>query len=195
MSEENICLQIIEAAEQRFQRYGYKKSSMAEIAKDCDMSAANLYRYFDNKMAICVELAERCLAEKEIFLRNAIQQQDMSASDKLRCFIDKLLEYTYSHLDENPKIVELIEAMSEQRPDIVLKHHNSKQHILEDILREGQQSEEFVVDDITLSAEAISTALMLFGYPAAMELFEFTQLKHKAEQLTHLLLTSLTAQK
>ena len=49
---EEIQQRILHAAEERFQQYGYNKTTMAEIARDCDMSAANLYRYFENKLAI-----------------------------------------------------------------------------------------------------------------------------------------------
>jgi AcrR family transcriptional regulator len=38
---------IVAAARARFQRYGYAKTSMQEIAADCGMSAANLYHYYD----------------------------------------------------------------------------------------------------------------------------------------------------
>ena len=44
--------QIIEAANARFKHYGYGKTTMAEIAADSGMSAANLYRYFKNKQEI-----------------------------------------------------------------------------------------------------------------------------------------------
>ena len=43
---------ILDKAFLRFGRFGFGKTTMAEIAKDCDMSAGNLYRYFDNKKEI-----------------------------------------------------------------------------------------------------------------------------------------------
>ena len=45
-------LRIITAARSRFKRFGYAKTSMQEIAADCRMSAANLYRYYEGKLAI-----------------------------------------------------------------------------------------------------------------------------------------------
>ena len=50
---------ILAAAYARFQRFGFGKTTMAEIAGDCGMSAANLYRYFENKEDIGVHTA-RC---------------------------------------------------------------------------------------------------------------------------------------
>jgi AcrR family transcriptional regulator len=43
-------LQILDAAHRRFSAYGFGKTTMAEIADDVGMSAANLYRYFENKL-------------------------------------------------------------------------------------------------------------------------------------------------
>ena len=48
---------ITAAARSRFQRFGYAKTSMQEIAADCGMSAANLYRYYDGKLAIGLAVA------------------------------------------------------------------------------------------------------------------------------------------
>ncbi|NOQ82264.1 MAG: TetR family transcriptional regulator, partial [Methylophaga sp.] len=43
MTEIDTRSQILSATEIRFSQYGYNKTTMAEIAKDCGMSAANLY--------------------------------------------------------------------------------------------------------------------------------------------------------
>jgi hypothetical protein len=52
---------ILDAAKRRFMHYGYSKTTMAELAVDCDMSPGNLYRYFAGKLdiaeAICREAA------------------------------------------------------------------------------------------------------------------------------------------
>ncbi|HBJ91246.1 MAG TPA: TetR/AcrR family transcriptional regulator, partial [Hyphomonadaceae bacterium] len=44
--------QILRAAMTRILHYGYAKTTMAEIAKDCDMSAGNIYRFFKSKLDI-----------------------------------------------------------------------------------------------------------------------------------------------
>ena len=63
---------ILEAAEARFKLYGYNKTTMSEIAKDCDMSAANLYRFFQNKLDIGANLACRCLDDEICLLKSII---------------------------------------------------------------------------------------------------------------------------
>ncbi len=48
---------IVASARNRFRQFGYAKTSMHEIAEDCGMSAANIYRYYDGKLALGVAVA------------------------------------------------------------------------------------------------------------------------------------------
>ena len=48
----SVRAEILAVARSHFVRFGYAKTSMQEIADDCHMSVANLYRYFDGKLAI-----------------------------------------------------------------------------------------------------------------------------------------------
>ena len=50
--------QILDAAFQRIMHYGYAKTTMAEIARDCCMSAGNIYRFFASKIDIAEAMAE-----------------------------------------------------------------------------------------------------------------------------------------
>lgn len=47
---------ILHAARERSTMYSFNKTTMAEIAKDCDMSAANLYRFYENKLDINLDI-------------------------------------------------------------------------------------------------------------------------------------------
>jgi len=52
---------ILEAAERAFVRYGFQAATMAQVADEAGMSAGNLYRYFPSKEAIVEGL---CLADQ-----------------------------------------------------------------------------------------------------------------------------------
>jgi AcrR family transcriptional regulator len=57
---------ILEAAEQRFATFGYRRTGIAEIARDAGVAAGTLYRYFENKeeifRAVMRELLQSWLA-------------------------------------------------------------------------------------------------------------------------------------
>ena len=193
MTELDIHTQILEAAEARFQQYGYNKTTMAEISRDCDMSAANLYRYFENKLDIAAAISQQCLDEKELLLASVVHDASLSASEKLEGFVLEVLHYTYNHFDVSPKLSELVEAMSAHRPDMVAKHIGSKLKLLSELVEQGQQSGEFQLESVSETADGILTAIMLFYYPLTLKMFPLEVLELKAANLCRLLLAGLTA--
>ncbi|WP_455203241.1 TetR/AcrR family transcriptional regulator [Kaarinaea lacus] len=188
---EEIRQQILTAAEQRFRFYGYNKTTMAEIAKDCNMSAANLYRYFDNKLAIAVALARGCLAESENQLLSIVNQPEISASERIRNFVFETLRYTYTQWSETPRINEMVEAVCQERMDIVKQHMDSRRTSLVGLLEQGVRQGEFAVPDPQKTAGALLTAVTLFDVPMLMPLFSLDALEQKAEALAELIINGL----
>ena len=182
---------ILEAARQRFRVYGYNKTTMAEIAKDCDMSAANLYRFFDNKLDIAVTLACSCLADEESTLSQTIEEPLKSAAERLKDFILTTLYHTHKQTSEAPHISELVNAVCEARMDLVEQHMNKKIQILTSLIQAGNENGEFAVRDPQQAAEAILTATMIFDLPTITPLFSLEKLERKAAALTELLLNGL----
>jgi AcrR family transcriptional regulator len=188
---QDIREKILDAARQRFRAYGYNKTTMAEIAKDCDMSAANLYRFFDNKLDIAVTLVCSCLADEELTLRQTIEKEPKSASERLKHYILATLYHTYRQSSEAPHISELVNAVCEARMDLVEQHMNNKIQILTSLIQAGSDSGEFEVRDPQQTAEAILTATMIFDLPTITPLFSLEKLEQKAAGLTELLLNGL----
>src|SRR5918998_6329827 len=56
---------ILEVAERLFREIGYRKTTVADIAKALRMSSANVYRFFDSKKSINQAVAERTMGEIE----------------------------------------------------------------------------------------------------------------------------------
>jgi len=191
MTELDIHAQILEAAEERFNQYGYNKTTMAEIARDCDMSAANLYRYFENKLEIATVLAQKCLVDKEVLLASIVNDASLSANEKLEAFVISSLHYTYNHFDVSPKLGELVIALSDQRPEVVEKHRLSKLKLLAELLEQARQSGEFQFDEVDATADAIHTAIMLFYYPLTITMYPLEVLELKAKNLCRLMLAGL----
>ncbi len=192
MTELDIRTQIIEAASERFAQYGYNKTTMAEIARDCGMSAANLYRYFDNKLNIGAAIANQCLVEKEDELEIIVADTSMTSADKLHAFIQYVLHYTFNHFNESPRISELIDAITIQCPDVMIAHRQSSFNLLSQLLEQGRNSGEFHFENLDETSEAINTAITAFYLPTVMPMFSLAEFEHKAKVVFELLLRSIT---
>ena len=190
-SQEETRARILDAAEARFRTYGFGKTTMAEIATDVQMSAANLYRFFENKLDIGAALAQCCFAEREKVLVEVVKNEKLGAAQKLEQFVLAVLRHTHGQFSAEPKINELVETIITQRQDLVQNKIESDQKLVMEILRQGQQSGEFVIDDLTNTAEAVRNATVKFCMPLFMCMYPLDEFERMAKQVVKLLLKGL----
>ncbi len=188
---ESISETILAAALRRFEQFGYSKTTMAEIAADCDMSAANIYRYFQNKLEIGAQLARRCLAEECAALKQVIESPE-SASARLVGFLLANLRYTYQRWSEQPRINELVEAIARDRTDVVQDHIVFKQELITRLIEDGNRNGEFAAVDPVRSAEAILVAGTVFDLPLFMHMHPLGKFEAMARNVAELILRGLT---
>ncbi|MBN4079290.1 TetR/AcrR family transcriptional regulator [Beggiatoa alba] len=188
---EDIRARILEAASQRFAQFGYNKTTMAEIAQDCDMSAANLYRFFKNKLDIGANLATNCLDTKLVLIADIIKQQDRPAAERLHDVVLHTLRYTHGQWSNDPRMNEMVNAICEARMDIVDTYKLSKHDLLVNLLEDGVQRGEFSIHNLDDTAEAIASAITAFCLPLLMPMYSLDIFEKRAESVVQLLLNGL----
>jgi len=189
---DDLRLRILDAAEQRFRGYGYTKTTMAEVADDVDMSAANLYRYFNNKQDMAAACAQRCMSSRTDILRQLVRKKGLSASDKLRQFLMEDFRYTQNEAANQPKIVELISAVCHERTEIVHDKITEQCSLIGEILAQGNASGEFDIDDVAKTARVVYSSFTLFEVPIFLPLYSVEEFETMANGLVDLLLIGLT---
>lgn len=182
---------ILEAARQRFQQFGYNKTTMAEIAEDCKMSAANLYRYFENKQAIGAQLASHCLSESIEKFRQVLSNNNSTASERLTAFVWAVLQDTYDCWSKMPRINELVQMILTERQDVIQCFNDGKRELLVKLLEEANRTGEFDVAEPSVTAEAILTAIKMFSVPIFMGIYPIETFERNAIDVTHLMLRGL----
>jgi len=83
---------ILTAAINRFAHFGVGKTSMTEIAKDVNLSKANLYYYFHDKMDVVAAIIELLIHEGEQAL-NEQQTEDLTTEETLLKFLEIKILY------------------------------------------------------------------------------------------------------
>jgi AcrR family transcriptional regulator len=190
-TQDEVREQILDAADQRFRQYGYNKTTMAEIAGDCHMSAANLYRYFENKLDIGAGLACRCFAEEGELLGQVLEQPGQSASQRLEACVLAALRRQHTMCKDTPRLNEMVEAVATQRRDLVSQRQQAKQKLFISILAEGNAGGEFDVRDLETTAEAIRAAITLFDVPLFAHLYSLEEMERLARNVVGLILRGL----
>lgn len=183
---------ILHAAVERILHYGYSKTTMAEIAKDCNMSAGNIYRFFASKLDIAEAMARKFNEEAyETF--SVIAARKVSAGDRLREIFHYELARTYSAIDEDAKILEVAEVLSDERP-LYMNDKLAKERIyLVQILNDGVASGEFrKIANPDEVAEMWQAALMKFRFPQLFSKLTLPKLQRELDGVMDLLLAGLS---
>jgi len=190
-SSDKVRLRILEAAAQRFTQFGYNKTTMVEVAQDCGMSAANLYRYFENKLDIGANLASNCLRIKRERMQAVVHQREYCAAERLQTIVLQALDHTYEQWSGSPRMNEMINAICDARMEIVDEHEQGEHQLLVALLEDGNARGEFRISDIDATATAIASATSAFNMPLLMPLYSLETLHQRAKSVVGLILNGL----
>ena len=153
--------QILEEAEKLFGHYGFSKTTMADIAKECDMSPANLYRFYEGKDEIIAEITRNVFDELNEKIREVLHRSGLSASERLETFIVEEMRYVDMICSCHEKIDEAIKYLKSKKPDVFNQQSDAKRSMIAEILAEGNRSGEFEIDDIIGTSDLIMKATFL----------------------------------
>ena len=184
--------QILDAAMQRIKHYGYAKTTMAEIARDCGMSAGNIYRFFASKIDIAEAMARKL--NTEINAQNAaLARGPGSAPDKLIKFHETALRTTYAKLDSDAKILEVAEVLSDERPSFANEEMAQERVYLVQILEQGIAEGDFApMENPNFIAEMMQSATMKFRYPQLWSRLTLPKLERELAGVMAILLAGLS---
>ena len=184
---------IINAAKKRFAHYGYSKTTMADLAVDCDMSPGNLYRYFPGKLDIAEEIAREASIRTAEQLSYILTRPGRSAAERLHDFLFEDLRETFHALEQDPKIVEMAQIITAERPHFHNEGIAREREVLLRILEYGNMSGEFSVADPEFIAEMIQSATLKFSYPQLFTRLPLEKLERELEGVYQILVAGLRA--
>jgi len=189
---EHTQAQILEAATERFRHYGFRKTTMAEVAGDCGMSAGNLYRYFESKSDIGAAVSVAWFDALHQTARAAIAQPGLSARQKLEAYVLAVNRFTVESLRNTPHIQEMVDFLCEERRDLVEQHLDTCHEIVAAILEEGVKRGAFEIADIAASARAVLNAIVRFEYPPLLALSSETNFDEEVRAVVSLIVDGLS---
>ncbi len=188
---EEIKQAIIAAAMERLARYGYGKTTMAELAGDCKMSAGNLYRYFMSKLDIAEEIARQSFIRTAERLREVVRRPNIPAVERLRSFLMEQMLITFQELEKDQHWIEMAEIVARERPHVANEGLARVRSLIAEILAMGNATGEFDIDDVNFTAEMIQSATFKFRYPQLFSGLALDKLEREAAGVIDLLIDGL----
>lgn len=188
---DQVRAEILAAAQERFRTFGFGKTTMAEIASDVDMSAANLYRYFHNKQDIAAACAGQCMADLNSLLQNVIELPDLTATQRLHMFVQTAMRYYYEMSHETPRLNELVETVAQNHSGLIHERNQRMEKLLAAILRQGVEEGDYSITDLETTARSVNKATVLFTTPIFIPLYTLEQFEKMAADVVALIIRGL----
>jgi AcrR family transcriptional regulator len=149
--------QILDAAARAFGRYGFRKTSIADIVREAGVARATVYNHFSTKEEIFSAVVKREVTDLIGKVHDAVARES-STPDRLRAAV-------LTHMDEIQKKVNVFRLTDESFQEILPMTREVTHELTEGalktyrwILSEGVKSGEVAVDDIDTVAWTVLLA-------------------------------------
>ncbi len=158
VQKDEVRSHIIRVAGKIFTRFGFKKTTMEEIAMATNKGKSSIYYYFASKEDIFRAVVEKEAEELKKDLKTAVSKVE-DPIEQLKTYIlfrmhkMKTLTNFYAALKSDSLAhLEFIEQIRKE-------YDRREIEVVSSILKKGMENEEFVIDDPELAAVALVTAM------------------------------------
>lgn len=176
---------ILKIAQDIFSKYGYKKTTLDDIANAVRKGKSSLYYYFSSK-----EDLFQAVIQKEVdILRRELEivvNRNTDPVEKLRDYIlTKLTTFRglanfYHALENDVTAIEFID-------NIKLRYQQEEIRMIKRILIEGVRKNEFDIHDLSLAATGITTAIKGLEMPLSAGEYSKVNLERSVDNILKIL--------
>ena len=183
---------IIVAARAHFSRFGYSKTTVADLAKAIGFSKAYVYKFFESKQAIGEAICAQCL-EKIVSAGEAGKAEGKTASEKLRRVFNSLVTTTLALVFEEELLYEIAAHAAAERWPASVAYLEKVEAMVREIVLIGRETGEFErKTPIDETSEAIMLVLRGFLNPLLLK-HNLHELPDGPTKVINLVLRSLAA--
>lgn len=164
VSQPEVRDRILEQAERVFMAYGYAKTTVADIARACGMSPANVYRFFESKAAINEAITAVMLRrQEELALRIADERR--SAGQRLKKLIVEMHRFTCEQYLRESRVHELVTKAMDEQWGVIDAHIGRIRLVYARVIEDGARSGEFAAAGLPDRIACVFNAIMPFCHP------------------------------
>jgi AcrR family transcriptional regulator len=184
--------QILQAADEHFRLYGYRKTTLADIAKSIHLSTPYIYKFFDSKQAIGEAMCWHCLGAALSQIEESIAAMK-SPVEKLRRIFTGLEGITWQLLSEQRKIHEMVTVSFEENWESIARFREGIFEMIRRVVIQGRESGEFErKTPLEETSRAIARMTELFYHPTLLDQVGRSQ-QDEALAVANVAIRSLTA--
>jgi AcrR family transcriptional regulator len=182
---------IAAVARSHFRRFGYARTSMLEIAEDCGMSVANLYRYFEGKLGLGAAVAAAERAALFAACDRVVGTAPGDPTAKLIALFQALIDGTRRQIRSTPLLFELGMTVAREQPEQRQRFLQETEVRIAGILAARGDDETMAAIDAKVASRLILTACAPFVLPWMLRTQPFGNPRAQVEPLITCLVAGL----
>lgn len=191
---DETAIRILDAASRRFLHYGYNKTTMSEIAGDCNMSTGNVYRFFPSKLDIADVFVRRLRRAHIEILLKIVTEPKASAKKKLKKLLKKKFRLAYERFHQRPKAFELSQVIMADRPEFAHEWEALERELVKEVLVAGNADGSFRIADPEKTAKTVQNAVFRFSSPSVFHEGDENSLATELDGVIELILDAFARQ-
>lgn len=155
---------ILVTAEDYFKRFGYDRSTVADLAAALGMSSANIYKFFSSKDAIVEAIGDRVMDEfrKELV---GVLSSKQTALEKIENVFYKVYQFNKKKLSRDIQIYKIVLRSYEENWKCRRDFDEVMTKITTDLIELGIENGEFRVTDSLVTAKILLDSCVWITYP------------------------------
>ena len=128
--------QILKSAARVFAREGFDRASMTQLARECGISKANIYHYYDSKDAILYDILETYLRELRDLICG-IELDGLSSEERLHRVVAEIL-LAYQGVDDEHRVqTSGMSALPEEQQKVLRRYQRDMVEFVGNIISEN----------------------------------------------------------
>lgn len=163
-TREETHARIMAKADELFRRYGYGKTTVADIADELGMSTANIYKFFPSKSAIVESSADRNVAHVKETVSKIVRSRK-SALYRLEEMVVAIFQFHQELFRHERQIFKLIVVAMEEEWACIDQYNDFLLQTVCDLVKEGMGSGEFRAANPDDTAQTLLDCLSLALHP------------------------------
>jgi len=157
-SEVPVRERIVETADRLIARFGYKKMTMDDLARDVGVGKGTLYLHFDSKEAIALATVDRVVGAAFAEMERLAGTPDPAAARIRAMLRARVLVRLEGVRSQTESLDGLLAAIRPRLLERRVVHFRREAELLARVVREGITAGELAADDPDRAARALVTA-------------------------------------
>ena len=182
---------ILEAGLRLFGQYGYRRTSMEDIAREADIAKGTIYLYFASKEDLFAALSAKIADDVLSAARRAAETAGPFA-DRMIAVLDAKVGFFQRWVAETPHAEELIASKDHLSGDAFTKFDVAYRRLLAELVSAADAAGEIDLAGQGLSAEEAADTLLSAAYGAGSGVYDEKNYSLRFDRILRLMIAGLS---